>query len=72
MIEESLRENPEEFITEGRIKDIIIRKETKLSGVSNEQRNIQSYTEVTNIAAEVKKKAKAAGTSIFVVDQRKV
>lgn len=43
-----------------------------LSGVSNEQRNIQSYTEVTNIAAEVKKKAKAAGTSIFVVDQRKV
>ena len=43
-----------------------------LSGVTNEHRDITSYTEVTNIAAEVKKKAKAAETSIFVIDQRKV
>ena len=36
LIDESLKENPEEFITEDRIKAIIIRKETKLSGVSQE------------------------------------
>jgi hypothetical protein len=41
-----------------------------LSGVSNENRGITSYAEVTNIAAEVKKKAKANQGSIFVLDQR--
>jgi hypothetical protein len=43
-----------------------------LSGVTNEHRDIKSYAEVTNIAAEVKKKAKAAQRSVFVVDLRKV
>jgi diguanylate cyclase (GGDEF)-like protein len=41
-----------------------------LSGVSNERRNITSYGEVTNIAAEVKTKAKSIGRSVFVMDQR--
>jgi diguanylate cyclase (GGDEF)-like protein len=42
-----------------------------LSGVSNEHRSITSYGEVTNIAAEVKKKAKAIESSVFVMDQRR-
>jgi len=42
-----------------------------LSGVSNEHRNITSYGEVTNIAAEVKKKGKSIGKSTFVMDQRR-
>ena len=42
-----------------------------LSGVSNEHRTITSYGEVTNIAAEVKKKAKAIESSVFVMDQRR-
>ncbi|MCX5695030.1 MAG: GGDEF domain-containing protein [Candidatus Omnitrophica bacterium] len=42
-----------------------------LAGVSNEDRPISSYGEVTNIAAEVKKKAKAIESSVFVMDKRK-
>jgi len=41
-----------------------------LAGVSNELRPIASYAEVTNIAAEVKKKAKAVGKSVFILDKR--
>lgn len=43
-----------------------------LAGVTNEHRAIPSYGEVTNIAAEVKKKAKAIEGSVFVVDKRQV
>jgi diguanylate cyclase (GGDEF)-like protein len=42
-----------------------------LAGVTNEHRTIASYAEVTNIAAEIKKKAKAQTRSCFVLDQRK-
>jgi len=42
-----------------------------LAGVSNASREIASYAEVTNIAAEIKKKAKAIEGSVFVMDQRK-
>jgi len=42
-----------------------------LAGITNEYREISSYAEVTNIAAEVKKKAKAIEGSVFVVDKRK-
>jgi diguanylate cyclase (GGDEF)-like protein len=42
-----------------------------LSGVSNEHRSITSYGEVTNIAAEVKTKAKSIGKSVFIMDQRR-
>ncbi|MCM8819412.1 MAG: diguanylate cyclase [Candidatus Omnitrophica bacterium] len=41
-----------------------------LAGVSNLQRKITSYAQVTNIAAEVKKKAKSELGSCFVVDKR--
>lgn len=41
-----------------------------LAGVSNETRPITSYAEVTNIAAEVKKKSKAIEGSSFVLDKR--
>ncbi|MCX5706666.1 MAG: GGDEF domain-containing protein, partial [Candidatus Omnitrophica bacterium] len=41
-----------------------------LAGVTNETRQISSYAEVTNIAAEVKKKAKAIEGSVFVLDKR--
>jgi diguanylate cyclase (GGDEF)-like protein len=41
-----------------------------LAGVSNENRQITSYAEVTNIAAEVKKKAKEIGKSVFIIDKR--
>lgn len=41
-----------------------------LAGVTNETRKISSYAEVTNIAAEVKKKAKAIEKSVFVLDKR--
>ncbi len=45
-----------------------------LAGVSNAHRELTSYAEVTNICAEVKKKAKitskTAGKSSFVLDQR--
>lgn len=42
-----------------------------LAGVTNENRLIKSYAEVTNIAAELKKKAKSIGTSVFVIDKRR-
>ena len=42
-----------------------------LAGVSNQQRDISSYSEVTNIAAELKHKAKLEKGSCFVLDQRK-
>ncbi|TRZ51220.1 MAG: diguanylate cyclase [Dehalococcoidia bacterium] len=42
-----------------------------LAGISNMIRPISSYGEVTNIAAEVKKKAKKISGSCFVIDQRK-
>jgi len=41
-----------------------------LAGVTNEHRSINSYGEVTNIAAEIKKKAKAVEGSVFIVDKR--
>lgn len=41
-----------------------------LAGVTNAHRPITSYGEVTNIAAEVKKKAKAIEGSVFVMDKR--
>lgn len=41
-----------------------------LAGVTNTHREIKSYGEVTNIAAEVKKKAKSIETSVFVMDKR--
>lgn len=41
-----------------------------LAGVSNEKRPLTSYGEITNICAEVKKKAKAVPQSIFVLDER--
>jgi len=43
-----------------------------LAGVTNATREITSYAQVTNIAAEVKKKAKAIvnGKSKYVLDQR--
>lgn len=41
-----------------------------LAGVTNEYRSILSYAEVTNIAAEVKKKAKSIGGSTFIIDKR--
>jgi hypothetical protein len=42
-----------------------------LSGVTNEFRSLSSYAEVTNIAAEVKKKAKCERRSCFVLDKRR-
>jgi len=41
-----------------------------LSGVSNQHRTIASYPEVTNIVAEIKKKAKSIARSVFVLDRR--
>jgi diguanylate cyclase (GGDEF)-like protein len=56
-------------------RDDIVRKfpimTISLAGISNANRTISSYGEVTNIAAEIKKKAKAIEGSVFVVDQRK-
>ncbi len=42
-----------------------------LAGVTNQHRLIKNYGQVTNIAAEVKKKAKSQEVSCFVVDRRK-
>lgn len=42
-----------------------------LAGVTNAIRRIQNYAEVTNIAAEVKKKAKQECRSCFIVDKRR-
>jgi len=41
-----------------------------LAGVTNVTREINSYAEVTNIVADVKKKAKAIEGSVFVLDKR--
>jgi hypothetical protein len=41
-----------------------------LAGITNAHRTITSYGEVTNIAAEVKKKAKSIEGSTFVIDKR--
>jgi diguanylate cyclase (GGDEF)-like protein len=41
-----------------------------LAGATNAHRPITSYAEVTNIAAEVKNKAKSIGASVFVIDKR--
>jgi len=41
-----------------------------LAGVTNNKRVISSYAQVTNIAAEVKKKAKSTPGSCYVVDKR--
>lgn len=41
-----------------------------LAGVSNEQRPLVSYGEITNICAEVKKKTKTIQRSVFVLDKR--
>ncbi|HNV85379.1 MAG TPA: diguanylate cyclase [Candidatus Omnitrophota bacterium] len=42
-----------------------------LAGVSNQQRDLRSYTEITNIIPEVKEKAKSLPGSVFVLDKRK-
>ncbi len=42
-----------------------------LAGATNQFREIKSYAKVTNIAAEVKKKAKSYPRSCFVIDKRK-
>jgi len=41
-----------------------------LAGISNELRSILGFAEVANIAAEVKKKAKAVQASVFILDKR--
>jgi len=41
-----------------------------MAGATNLHRAISSYVEITNITAEVKKKAKAEGKSVFVMDKR--
>ena len=41
-----------------------------LSGVSNATRKIESYAEITNIAAEIKKKVKAIERSVYLLDRR--
>jgi diguanylate cyclase (GGDEF)-like protein len=42
-----------------------------MAGATNAHRVISSYSEVTNITAEVKKKAKDTPGSVFIIDQRK-
>ncbi len=42
-----------------------------LAGVTNAHRAITSYAEVTNIAAEMKRKVKSIETSVFAMDQRR-
>ncbi len=41
-----------------------------LAGVSNMQKEINTYSQLTNIAAEVKKAAKKIGDSNFILDRR--
>ncbi|MGH7197321.1 MAG: GGDEF domain-containing protein, partial [Candidatus Omnitrophota bacterium] len=55
---------------EGQLKQFPIMA-ISLAGVTNVFRPVGSYAEVTNIAAEVKKKAKAIDGSVFVLDKRK-
>lgn len=54
---------------EGNVKEFPIMS-ISLAGVTNATRTITSYAQVTNIAAEVKKKAKALAGSVYVVDKR--
>jgi len=54
---------------DGTIKEFPIMT-ISLAGVSNELKSLNSYAEVTNICAEVKKKAKHATGSAFVLDKR--
>lgn len=54
---------------DGSIKEFPIMT-ISLAGITNATRTITSYAEVTNIAAEVKKKAKAIEGSVFVMDKR--
>lgn len=58
---------------EGNVKEFALMT-ISLAGVSNAQRELASYAEVTNICAEVKKKAKMlskeSGKSSFVLDKR--
>ncbi len=58
---------------EGNVKQFPIMT-ISLAGVTNARRELTSYAEITNICAEIKKKAKLAskggGKSCFVVDQR--
>jgi diguanylate cyclase (GGDEF)-like protein len=42
-----------------------------LSGVTNAHRTINNYAQITNIAAEVKKKVKSIGGSVLVIDKRR-
>lgn len=42
-----------------------------IAGVTNSHREIQSYGEVTNICAEVKKKVKSMGSSSYWIDVRR-
>ncbi|NQT90949.1 MAG: diguanylate cyclase [Candidatus Omnitrophica bacterium] len=42
-----------------------------LAGISNEYKPIESYAEITNIAASVKKKAKSTPGSCLIMDERK-
>jgi len=41
-----------------------------MAGVSNQNRPLKSYAEVTNIATDVKKKAKSVMKSVYILDQR--
>jgi len=43
-----------------------------LAGVTNQTRPFSTYSEITNVAAEVKKKAKMTEGSCFVADKRKL
>jgi len=54
---------------DGSIKEFPIMS-ISLAGITNQERKIASYGEVTNIAAEIKKKAKAVVGSAFVMDKR--
>ena len=58
---------------EGNVKEFSIMT-ISLAGVTNAHRKLESYAEVTNICAEVKKKAKVtskeSGKSSFVLDKR--
>ena len=55
---------------DGSVKEFPIMS-ISLAGVTNQHHPIANYAEVTNIAAEIKKKAKAKEGSNFVVDERK-
>jgi diguanylate cyclase (GGDEF)-like protein len=42
-----------------------------LAGVTNAHRAISTYAEITNIAAEMKRKVKSVDSSVFAMDQRR-